>query len=200
MQDETMTTSIRQAVAADAHQLAKLIDIAGEGIPSWLWQKSCQDDQSPVDIGTQRAQRLEGGFSFTNAMVAERDGDIAGMVLSYPIEVASDDDPNDLPAPIAPFVELENQSVGTWYVNALAVFPAHRNRGIGASLMQAVQTCATQKGYGRLSIQVYAQNTDAVRLYQQLGYDTSARSPVRLHPCQPYYTGDVLLLMKTLDA
>lgn len=200
MQDDTMTTSIRQAVAADAHQLAKLIDIAGEGIPSWLWQKSCQDDQSPLDIGTQRAQRLEGGFSFTNAMVAESDGDIAGMVLSYPIEVESDDDPNDLPAPIAPFVELENQSVGTWYVNALAVFPAHRNRRIGASLMQAVQTCATQNGYGRLSIQVYAQNTDAVRLYQRLGYDTSARSQVRLHPCQPYYTGDVLLLMKTLDA
>lgn len=195
-----MPISIRQALATDAHQLAKLIDIAGEGIPSWLWQKSCQDGQSPLDIGTQRAQRLEGGFSFTNAMVAECDGDIAGMVLSYPIKVASDDDPNDLPAPIAPFVDLENQSVGTWYVNALAVFPAHRNRGIGASLMQAAQTCASRNGYRRLSIQVYAQNTDAVRFYQRLGYDVSARSTVRLHPCQPYYTGDVLLLIKLLDA
>ena len=49
-----------------------------------------------------------------------------------------------------------------------------------------------------MSIQVYEQNVGAVRLYTKLGYEIAAREPVRLHPCQPYYTGDVLLLIKNL--
>jgi len=49
-----------------------------------------------------------------------------------------------------------------------------------------------------MSIQVYAQNIGATRLYARSGYVETASSPVRDHPCQPYYTGDVLLLKKQI--
>lgn len=193
-----LQTSIRPASPDDAGDLAKLIDIAGEGIPAWLWRKSCGPHQSPLDIGTERARRTSGGFSFTNALVAQTDGAAAGMVLSYPIDTAPDDDPDGLPAPIAPFVELEKHSVGTWYINALAVFAGQRGRGHGRNLLHQAERMATDAGYGAMSIQVYGQNTGALRLYRRLGYDITRRSAVRHHPCQPYYTGDVLLLVKPL--
>ena len=190
--------TIRQADLSDAEDLAKLINLAGEGIPNWLWTRACTDDQTPLDIGIERAKRTEGGFSYTKAMVADLHGSPAGMVLSYPIAEAPTDNPDDLPAPIAPFVALEKLSVGTWYINALAVFPEAQNRGLGTKLLAAAESLATAYEYTKMSIQVYAQNTGAVRLYERHGYVLTAREAVRLHPCAPYYTGDVLLLMKTL--
>lgn len=154
----------RQARASDARALAQLIDTAGEGIPHWLWSQWCEGGQTPLDVGESRAQRETGGFSYTNAVVSLKDDEVVGMILSYPITEAPTDDPNTLPAPIAPFVALEAKSVGSWYVNAL----------------------------------VFEQNDGAYRLYRNIGYHAVEVSPVRAHPCQPYYTGDVVLLEKSL--
>lgn len=196
--NHTNNPTIRPASMEDAHSLAMLIDIAGEGIPNWLWSKSSDAQHTSLDIGTQRARRTSGGFSYTNAFVAEIEGNIAGMLLGYPITQAPDDDPDELPAPIAPFVELEKHSVDTWYVNALAVFAEHHGKGIGTALMALAEDQARKVSMSKMSIQVYGQNQGAVRLYQRLGYQLAEKAPVRQHPCQPYYTGDVLLLMKEL--
>ncbi len=193
------TETIRNATRSDALPLAKLIDIAGEGIPTWLWRQSCTAGQSPLEVGTQRAQRSEGGFSFRNAMVAKKRKNVIGMILGYPIDVAPTDDLNALPAAIAPFVDLEKQSVGTWYVNALAVFAGQQGQGVGSGLLRAAEARAAQAGYRRTSIQVFAQNRGAVRLYERNGYRTIAHSTVQDHPCHPYYTGDVLLLVKDVE-
>ena len=191
-------TLIRQADISDAEHLAKLINLAGEGIPNWLWTRSCIEGQTPLEVGIERAKRNTGGFSYTNALVAKRRGQTLGMVLSYAIAEAPTDNPDDLPAPIAPFVALEKLSVDTWFINALAVFPEGRNQSIGTQLMAAAEDQAKRRGFSKMSIQVYAQNTGAVRLYDRLGYTLVAREPVRLHPCPPYYSGDVLLLMKNI--
>ncbi len=190
--------AIRQAEITDADALAKLINLAGEGIPNWLWTRACVEGQHPMEIGIQRARRASGGFSYTNALVADLDGAPAGMVVSYAITEAPTDDPDDLPAPIAPFVALEKLSVYTWYINALAVFAERRNEGIGAQLLSAAENLARANGFNVMSIQVYSQNSGAVRLYDRLGYKLAASEPVRLHPCPPHYTGDVLLLKKPL--
>lgn len=191
--------AIRQADPTDAESLAKLINLAGEGIPNWLWTRACVEGQTPLEIGIERAKRRTGGFSYKNALVAEPHGYPIGMVLSYAITEAPTDDPDDLPAPIAPFVALEKLSVGTWFINALAVFAEGRNQGLGSRLLAAAEDQARFNGFKKMSIQVYSQNTGAVRLYQRLGYDCVASDLVRLHPSPPYYTGDVLLLMKSLN-
>jgi ribosomal protein S18 acetylase RimI-like enzyme len=190
--------SLRPATCEDANHLARLIDIAGEGIPAWLWQKSTAQGQTPLDIGVQRAQRDEGGFSYTNATVATTNDTVCGMVLSYAITKAPEDAPETLPDPIVPFVELERLSVGSWYVNALATFPAWQGKGIGAQLLAATEQDARTNGYDRVTIQVFEQNHGARRLYDRNGYRACAAAPVRLHPCQPYYDGQVLLLEKAV--
>ncbi|MEM8775689.1 MAG: GNAT family N-acetyltransferase [Pseudomonadota bacterium] len=191
-------TYIRKAEPEDARDLAQLIDIAGEGIPSWLWAQSSTSEKTPLDVGAERARREEGGFSYRNALLAVSGVRPLGMVLSYPIEKMSTEDPKDLPKPIVPFVELETLSVGTWYVNALAVFAGVRSNGVGSRLLKAAENLAIEAAYKSMSIQVYSQNTGAVQLYERLGFKETARSKVRDHPCQPYYNEDVLLLIKNL--
>ncbi len=193
------TPTIRQAAPSDAKDLANLINLAGEGIPNWFWTRACAPGQAPLDVGIQRAQRESGGFSYTNALIAERGGKATGMVLSYALTEAPSEDPETLPAPIAPFVALEKLSVDTWYINALAVFENGQNQGIGSTLLKAAENLARANGQTEMSIQVYSQNMGAVRLYQAHGYAQAAREPVRLHPCPPYYTGYVLLLKKPLE-
>jgi ribosomal protein S18 acetylase RimI-like enzyme len=182
----------------DAKDLASLINLAGEGIPHWLWTRACIEGQTPLEVGIERAKRKTGGFSYKHALIAERNGQPKGMVLSYAITEAPTENPDELPAPIAPFVALEKLSVGTWYINALAVFAKAQRQGLGSQLLTAAEHLARANDFDRMSIQVYAQNTGAVRLYERLGYTRVASAPVRLHPCPPYYTGDVLLLMKSL--
>lgn len=182
----------------DADAIAKLIDIAGEGIPTWLWAQECQIDQQPLEFGAARAAHQDGGFSYTNTIMAKQKNDPLGMVLSYPINEAPDDDLETLPDPIKPFIELEKQSVGTWYINALAVFPDCQLRGIGTALLDKAEEIASSHRCSAMSIQVYEQNTGAVRLYKRHGYKQLSSAAVIAHPCHPYYTGDVLLLTKSI--
>ena len=122
-------TFIRAATPQDAPALARLIDIAGEGVPSWLWSQMATEGQSPIEVGEQRARRETGGFSWRNALVSERGGEVAAMMLGYRIDAPSEEDRagiENLPETLQPFVELEHRSAGSFYVNALATLPGRR--------------------------------------------------------------------------
>lgn len=195
--------SVRDALPADAPFLAGMIDIAGEGIPTWLWSRIAEPGESALEVGARRARREHGGFSYTNAVVAEFGGKPAGMMLGYVIEVPSDADRAeipDLPAAVRPFVELEHEAPGTFYVNALAVRAGLRGQGIGTQLLRAAEDRAAAAGARTMSIQVFSQNQDAVRLYERLGYRWIASRPVLDHPCQPYYDADVHLMTLPVGA
>ena len=194
-------TMIRPARPGDARVLAKLIDIAGEGIPHHLWSGMAGPGESPLDVGEARARRDGGGFSWRHAVVAETGGAVTGMMLGYPVAEPTTEDRSagpGLPPVIRPFVELEHEAPGTYSVNALAVLPGRRGAGIGGRLMAAAEVQALAAGIARMSIQVFSQNTGAVQLYLRLGYVEAGSRPVLDHPCQPYYDDRVLLLVKDI--
>ena len=126
----------RPATKADASALAVLVDIAGEGMPAYMWSTLAAPGQSVLEFGRERAQRDSGGFSWRNAVVAEIGGEVAACLVGYRL-----DDPYDLgalagtPEIVQPLVKLEAKSPGSWYVNVLATFPEFRRRGIGAKLL-----------------------------------------------------------------
>jgi ribosomal protein S18 acetylase RimI-like enzyme len=190
---------LRPAERDDARAMAHLIDIAGEGIPSWLWASSGTPGDGPIDVGEERARRETGGFSYRHAIVAEVEREVVAMALSYPIETPPTIDQATLPLPLVPFVILEAESVGTWYVNALAVFPAYRNCGIGRRLIEAVEATAKLAGHSTMSIQVFSWNAGAIRLYERQGFRPVSRSPVLCHTSRPAFDADVILLKKELD-
>jgi ribosomal protein S18 acetylase RimI-like enzyme len=56
------------------------------------------------------------------------------------------------------------------WVYYVAVSPGHRRRGVGASLMRAVEDALEGRGCHKLNLQVRSSNREAVEFYRRLGY------------------------------
>ena len=191
----------RLARKGDARALAQLIEIAGEGIPRFLWALEAGPQGDPLDIGTARAAREGANFSYRNAVVAHREGEVAGMVLAYRLPQPTAEDVAalaDLPALLRPLVDLEHQVPDSFYINALAVFPPYQGGGIGSALLAIAEERARRAACDTVSLQVFAENERACRLYRRHGFAIADRRPVVAHDCYPYST-DVLLMMRALS-
>ncbi len=191
---------IQNAKKEDAKYLAFLINLAGEGIPHYLWSGMTRSGETPSDIGIQRAGREDGGFSYTNARVVKEGADVVGMLLSYRL-----DDPyiidnlDDIPEVVRPLVVLESKAPGTWYVNAVATLASHRGQGIATGLLKDAEAKAIVHGVTRMSLIVASENQLARGLYSGLGYETRETLPVVDYPgC--LHGGSWELMVKELSA
>lgn len=169
----------RQARLNDATALAQLVNMAGEGLPHYLWSKLAADGEDPWEVGRQRAQRDEGSFSYRNAIVREVDGQVVAALISYAL--AGEAEPanyDDMPPMFVPLQQLEDLAPGTWYVNVLATLPEHRGKGIGTELLAEARRQAVAASCKGLSIIVSDGNPGAVRLYERTGYTAVASRPM----------------------
>ena len=169
----------RPAKPSDADAMAQLVNMAGEGLPYYLWEKMAGDGESPWDIGRARARRDEGAFSWRNTHVIECDDRVVAALVGYPL--ADSPEPVDyasMPPLFAPMQELEDQAPGTWYVNVLATLPEYRGRGLGSRLLTLSQDLAVRDGSVGLSIIVSSGNPEAMRLYVRHGYREQDRRPM----------------------
>lgn len=164
----------RRAVPEDAPVLAELVNYAGEGLPLHLWGGMADAGETAWDVGIARARRDTGGFSYRNAILIEREGEGAGCLIGYPIPDVPEPIPQDFPALVCPLQELENLAPGTWYVNVLAVRPAHRGHGLGGKLLGLAHAFGRDAGCRGMSVIVANRNDGARRLYERNGYRESA--------------------------
>jgi len=188
-------------VAAEKHQapeLAYLINLAGEGIPEFLWSSMIEGDVSAMDVGAMRAAREEGGFSYRNARVCLHDAKPSGMIISYrQPEVYDLGDLDEYPAVVRPLVELEAKAPGSWYVNAIATFEDYRGRGIAQALLQEAEVLAKGVDCDNMSLIVASENKQAKRLYQYLEYRVVSTLPVVDYPGS-LHGGDWELMIKSI--
>lgn len=192
---------IRPACFEDARAIARLIDIAGEGIPNLIWSNMAEPGQSALDVGQANACCDVGGLSYRNALVAEAEGSVVGMILGYIVEQPDEEmneAPSNLPGLARPFVAHEPKPDGTFYIDALAVLPGWRGCGIGSHLLVAAEQRARNLGATNMSIQHFAHSKNAVKLYSRAGFHASAQSFALSPHCQHCNTGDVELLFKAL--
>ncbi len=188
---------IRAARPEDAPDLARLIDIAGGGIPTWLWAGMAAPGEEPIDVGTRRAMREEGGFSYRNALVADCGGAVRGMILGYRLAHLAQDEITGAPEVLRPFLELEREVPESWYINAFALFESDRGRGTGTRLLHAALERARQEGCRQASVQFFSENPRAGTFYRRNGFRELASRPVIPHPAFRY-TGETVLLVRDL--
>lgn len=169
----------RAATTADADALAALANLAGDGLPLYLWTQLARPGESPWSVGRQRAQRESGSFSYRNAVVREEAGQVAACLIGYPLpDTPAPIDRAGMPALFVPLQELENLAPGTWYINVVASFPEFRGRGIGTALLEVAEELAIAAGCSGLSLVVSNANRGALRLYERVGYVTEASRPM----------------------
>lgn len=189
---------IRDAKKEEAEQLAWLINLAGEGIPEYLWKQMAAEGESAMEIGIRRVSSEEIAFSYSKARVCIDQGNILGMVVAYclpdpyPIDVA-----DDYPEIVRPLVQLEARAPGSWYINAVATYPEHQGRGVASRLIADSLERGIRQGCKRASLIVASENGQAKRLYEHLGFNSVASRPVIPYPgC--LHGGDWLLMTRSI--
>lgn len=185
----------RRARSHDALALAELVNMAGEGLPLYLWTRMAEVDRSPWDIGQDRARREAGAFSYRNAIVREQGDEVAACLVGYLLN----DDPSpvdysEIPPMFAPMQQLEDVAPGTWYVNVLATYPDHRGKGFGRELLGIAEAIASGFNKRGLSIIVADSNARARKLYERQGYSERARRPMVKEDWQSPGAGWILLV------
>lgn len=174
----TLEPPHRAAASADAQALAELINMAGEGMPEYIWAGLAEPGQSAWDVGRARAGNLEKGF-YRNATVREESGRVVAALIGYPL--ATDPKPSDyesMPPMFVPLQQLEDLVPGTWYVNVLASYPEYRGQGYGKALLDIARQKATETGRTGLSLIASDANVDAIRLYRRVGFREVATRPM----------------------
>ena len=170
----TLEPPIRPAKSADATELADLVNFAGEGLPLYLWNGLATDGQDPWEVG--RARQAEKAREGQIVVVDYGKGAVASLT-GYVIG----DEPTEIgegfPALFRPLQELENQALGSWYVNVLACYPTHRGKGIGSQLLDLAEEIGRSEGVRRMSVIVASNNIGARRLYERHGYVEKATAP-----------------------
>ena len=189
---------IRLAPASrhDCRRIAELFQISSDGVADYIWSQLAAPEQSLLQVGQKRYERVDTAFSYQNCVVAERGGEIVGMMHSFVIpepDEGAADEPGD--PVLQPYAELELP--GSLYIAGLAVLPAYRGLGYGSQMLAAARQRARELRVGEISLLCFAENAGAVRLYEREGFAMVARRAVVPHPLI-HHTGDVLLMSATV--
>lgn len=170
---------IRQAVKANARELAYLINLAGEGLPEYLWRQMAKGQETPLDVGEQRMRRETGGFSYRHARICFHRGRVMGMILDYRLpDPYPLDDLHDSPNVVQPRLRLESRVPGSWYIHALATYETARGKGAASLLMSQAEASAIAEGCDRLSLIVASENRVARVFYERRGFREADALPV----------------------
>jgi len=165
--------TISPATTAVAGDLANFVVLAGDGLPLILWESLRGPGETVMDVGRRRALRDEGAFSYRNADIAVRQGEVVAALVSYPIHPDTDPEPlQDLPELFRPLAALENKTIASWYINVLATYPAARRQGIASALLTEAERKAREAGFDRLSL-IVADTNPARSLYERSGFRAS---------------------------
>lgn len=196
----TAELTIRPARRSDAADMALLMNIAGHGLPHFVWSTLDSDDsvESPIETGRLRAMRDDGSFTWRNAELVVSGDEVVGLLTGYrqPDEMAlTTGDPSGVHPVFVPLIGLEAEAPGTWYINAVAVYPAWRGRGVGRLLLERADAHAAETGARGLSLITADVLPAALRLYEKHGFSVRAERPLVPYPGGPV-GGKWLLMVK----
>jgi ribosomal protein S18 acetylase RimI-like enzyme len=183
----------RAAVKSDCRRIAELYSISSDGVADYIWTKLAEPGEDILDVGTRRYEQENSPFSYHNVTVVQHGGEVIGMLVAFPLFVDPDEVETD--PVLAPYSKLEEDN--SYYICGVCILPGFRGQGLGKQLMVKAEQDASDKGFNKLSLIVFEANEGAKKLYDNLGYQVTARAAIHPHPLI-HYTGDALLMAKTL--
>ena len=166
---------IRPATAADCADLAILDDIAGHGLTSEAWARAADEGKGSTafEVGLESYLGEGTPCNFRNARVAQAEDRTAGMAVGYFLPKETEfTGPFD--AVFEPVMSLFKKAVGSWLLDALAVYSAFRGKGVARALLDDQIAAA---GTNPMHIVCADDNQAALALYRSRGFEPVERQP-----------------------
>ena len=129
-------TRFRPARKEDCRTIAELYRISSDGVADYIWRKLAEPGEEHIEVGERRYAREDTVFSYRNCTVAERNGEVIGMLVAFPIE--PDPDLSDPDEEVNPVLKLysELERPGSFYICGMALFPEYRGEGLGTGMLE----------------------------------------------------------------
>ncbi len=189
----------RSATEDDCTELALIRDIAGRRMPTYLWSQETGQGQSYFEYGREKI-RTDANYNayFKNWLVAESQSKFVGAFFGFSVEDPYPEiDLDAVPECFRPCIELERVASGCWLLQAIAILPQYRGKGLARQLLGKAESVAKDSGTNRIALQVEEVNEVAFKTYQSNGYVEVDRRPYVHFPGSDD-TGDVVLMWKEL--
>ena len=189
----------RTATEDDCTELALIRDIAGRRMPSYLWSQEVGQGQSYFEYGREKIRTdANNNAYFKNWLVAEFQDKFVGAFFGFSVEYPYPEiDLDAVPECFRPCIELERVASGCWLLQAIAILPQYRGKGLARQLLDKAESVAKDSGTNRIALQVEEVNEVAFKTYRSNGYIEVDRRPY-VHFPGSEDTGDVVLMWKEL--
>lgn len=135
-----MSFLLRPAALEDANAVAQLVNLAAEGMPKAFWMDQSNVGQDPMELGAIRCAQKDTATSFHRSTLAELDGEIVGMMLSYDLCDAPDDGDGSVHPIFRPMMRFVKSVGSSGSINVMAVYPKYQRRGIGSALLNNLES------------------------------------------------------------
>ena len=185
--------TLRQASVDDIPHLTCFRLEAQDGINEALFE----DLHLSVEAIIEMEMKDSGSFEHhENFWVAQSGDHVSGGMQVFPFDLLEEQAYN----PIIPEERLyieepfeELDAPGTYYIHALAVYPAYARRGVASQLVNHASKLASENGFEKLSLYCLEDNVGAVQLYEKHGFETIDKRPMPKHP-KIKHGGNILLM------
>lgn len=166
---------IRFAKKTDTHEIADLIMVILEDMELPLIQQLGSETVKSLLMQAMANPAYRYGYS--QGLVLEQGGEIAGVAFGYPDEAEETiDEPfsavlaaNGLDATQKLFVDKESFP-DEWYLDTISVNETYRGQGVGSQLLEALPLLAEKANKSCIGLSVDVANPKAKKLYERQGF------------------------------
>jgi len=167
---------IRRATPADAEAMAPLFIAAMESFACAFVRS--EDPLDALPVFRRFAALTDNQYSYLNTLVYHDAQGIAGIVAGYDgakLEKLREPFFSYLAEQYGfePFSFGNETSAGEYYIDTVSVAPNRRGAGIGKALILAACALAQQEGHTQAGLLVDAENPQAKKLYEYLGFNAA---------------------------
>ncbi len=185
---------LRRADLTDASTLAHIMNMVSSGALAIKFGLDAALDETWLDVARRQVSRTDSELSYSNCIVCEINGDIAGMML---LNWLSADLPtidfSQLDEEARPANELIVLVPGTLLIRELGVLEKYRRKGVAEALLTLAENYARSKNIAALSLTVHETSINALRLYDKNGFEPVNARPILKH--EIWDVGSQLYLM-----
>ncbi|MDG1996426.1 MAG: GNAT family N-acetyltransferase [Emcibacteraceae bacterium] len=182
---------VREAKKAEAYELAKLVNLAGQGpdtrgLDVSGWTAAAAAGQDPYEVGQKIIENETEAYSYTNMRVLECDGEIAALAMCFEAYKRTPAELAKIPEDFQVFKRLTNTIAGCFYLDSLAAKPEFRGKGFGRVMLEDSIELAKAQGYDAVYLIAFDRNVAGINLYEKNDFYLVRDLPAPNNPDMPY--------------